>query len=236
MKKIIFVILIIVVFAASACTTPVAVPQESDPELPSQEPTAAPTEAQTPAPTKAPTEKPTLQQQPNTIVIVVAKADYQEREFNPVFDALTAAGYDVIIASDEMGTATGGSETVQVDATFDELNGQDILGIVVIGGGGVRNLWENTQLHRVINEVDALNRTVAAICLAPLTLANAGAISSGENACWYNSSDIDAGMNALGVVDSSNPVTVFENVITGNGPDAAPAFAVEVVNALEMLK
>lgn len=183
--------------------------------------------------TVEPTTMPTPEVLTKQIAVVVARDGYQEFELNPVYNTLIAAGYELIIVSDVKETAIGLRETVEVEATFNELMGTNIRSIIVIGGTGVEALWENADLHKLLNEVYLKGRVVGAICLAPIALSKAGVLGEGSTACWYNYYKSDAEMVNGGVIDSGQDVTVEGNIITSNGPDAAQEFADKIVEALE---
>ncbi len=228
MKKII-VVLLIASLLLTACAQPVEKIETVEPttEIEQEEVSAEPTVE----PTSKPTDEPTPVPLPMKVAVVVARDSYAASELNPVLDALEIAGYEPIIVSDELGQAKGGNESVEVEQTFNDTTGDSIRGIVLIGGS--ESLWENADLHRLLNEVDDLDRVVSAICLASVTLAKAGVIKEGDEACWYNWESSDSAMKEAGVIDSGQLVTVNGNIITGNGPPAASEFAEEIVNALD---
>ena len=73
-------------------------------------------------------------------------------------------------------------------------------------------------------------KIIAAICIAPVTLANAG-ILNGKKATVFPSGKNDLIRN--GAKYTGDSVTVDGNIITANGPMAAEAFGKKIV---EMLK
>ena len=170
----------------------------------------------------------------NTIAVVIARDRYQSLEYNPVVDALNGANYKIIVASDALGTATGTQENTKVDIAFSDINPSELTGIVLIGGS--KSLWDNEELHAILNEMNNEKKLVAAICYGSVTLAKAHVIGDGDTACWYNSEESDPVMQSEGVIDSNKDVTINENIITGDGPDSAEEFAAEVVNLLNSQK
>ena len=140
-------------------------------------------------------------------------------------------GYEPLVVSDMLGDAEGFEETTPINAVLTDFSGSDLRGIVVIGGSA--SLWDNVELHRLLNEVAELDRVTAGICLNSVALAKAGVIGEGDTACWFNCDIADPEMKAAGIEDSGKPVTVNGNIITGDGPDAVEEFASEVVKALD---
>ncbi len=166
----------------------------------------------------------------NKVIVVVARDRYQSLEFNPVVDALKKENYQVVIASDEIGTATGTTENTEVEITFSDIDASNYIGIFIIGGSN--SLWYNAELHKVLKDFDSEDSLIAAICYGSVALATSGIIGEDDIACWYNSPESDPIMEEYKVVDSEEDVTVEGNIITGDGPNAAEEFAQEIVNHL----
>lgn len=226
MKKILLLI-IAVLLVFSACD---AAPQAVFGPEQKEETVAATVE-----PSIEPSPEPTPEPLPNKVAVVVCKDVCEPSEFYPVMFALEEAGYEAVITSEELGKTNGIDEKSEIAATFGDFKGNDLRGIVLIGGSF--SLWENTELHRLLNEVNDLGRVTAGICLNAVTLAKAGVIKSGDKACWANHPTItDPVMAELGVIDSGELVTVSGNIITGNGPPASEEFAIQVVKALDALE
>ena len=169
------------------------------------------------------------------VIVVVALDNYQPKELWPVYDTLSSEGFYITVAGSETGTAKSGSDSIEIDAAFSQLSAEGYDGIVVIGGPGVKTLWDNEELLSLISDIYDNGGVAAAICLAPLTLANAGVLKEGESACWFSDSDINGAMQQLGITDSGQEVTASGRVITGSGPGAADDFAYAVAEALSSL-
>ena len=174
---------------------------------------------------------PTPEPLPMKVAVVVALDSYAAPEFHPVMDALTEAGYEPVVVSSEAGTANGRSETLEVTSVIADYTAADLRGIVLIGGSTA--LWENAELHALLQDCLYSDRVTAAICLASVTLAKAEILIDGDTACWFNCDIADPEMEAVGVLDSGQPVTVDGLIITGDGPDSAEEFAQKVVETLD---
>ena len=148
----------------------------------------------------------------NKVAVVIARDRYQSLEFNPVMEALQNAGYEIIVASDALGTAAGTQETTEVQASFEDLN--------------------TDELHSLLLKMQSENKIIGAICYGTVTLAKAGVIGSGDVACWYNSTESDPEMKNAGVIDSNQNVTISGSIISGDGPSSAEEFAAEYVALL----
>jgi len=174
--------------------------------------------------------KEVVMEKSNKVAVVLSRDRYQSLEYNPVAEALQKAGYEIIIASDAVGEAKGTSENTSVDIAFSDVNTEELLSIVLIGGSN--SLWNNSELHQLLNEMQEADKVIAAICYGSVTLAKAGVIGDGDIACWYNSAESDPEMEKEGVTDSRQDVTVSGKIITGDGPSAAEEFAEKLVDML----
>ena len=241
MKRIIIMILTFGLLSLSACSSSLSdlpeqtegtMPQDASIEALQNTPSSDVTKTET---TMEDTEQ-TLPAQTDDstikVIIAVAMKNYQQRELWPVYNTFEAEGFDITVAGSEIGTAADGGDSIETEEEFSGLDGKDFDGIVIIGGSGVKTLWDNQALLKLINQVYESGGVAAAICLAPLTLANAGVLKEDDSACWYSSADINTKMKALGIIDTKQDVTVCGRIVTGNGPDAAKQFADEVALAL----
>ena len=214
---------IVAVFFIAACAQPEAAPDETE----SQETI----EVETPIKaTPESTETEEVEMEKDKVAVVIARDRYQSLEFNPVVSQLKAAGYEVVILSDEIGMAEGTQERTEIEMTFRDANPSDFASIVLIGGS--KSLWQNTELHALLNAMQSDGKLVSAICYGTVTLAYAGVLKEGDKACWYNSSESDPVMKRFGIFDTEADVTLTDKMITGDGPDAANEFAANVVDYL----
>lgn len=164
------------------------------------------------------------------VLVVVADSDVNETECDAVLQILGEGGYDLVVADASGEDAAGDVGGVYpVDIAIAEVDPGDYQAVVLVGGTGVTEYFEYPVLHAIVQEMDAAGKIVAAICIAPVVLANAG-ILEGVGAT-VSSSRRDA-LAAAGAVVLDEPVVVDGNIITGWGPDAAEEFAQEVRGAL----
>lgn len=176
------------------------------------------------------TQEEEMEMQNTKVLVVVARDRYQSYELNPVLLELTCNGYEAVIASDEVGTAYGSTETMEVGIAFRDVVTSDYIGIILIGGSN--SLWYNEELHALINPMNDAVKLVAAICYGSVTLATGEVLGEGDSACWFNSNESDPVMAEYGVADTGMDVTISGNIITGDGPDSAEEFAKAVVDFL----
>ncbi|MBU1671742.1 MAG: DJ-1/PfpI family protein [Actinobacteria bacterium] len=164
------------------------------------------------------------------VLIVIAVRDFSDTEYNAVSLALAGTGYETVVANASGADSTGDSQgVVPVDTTIEKLDADDYAAVVLIGGPGASQYFGDAKLQSVIKEMAAAGKPVAAICVAPVTLANAGVLN-GKNATVFPS-EVQQ-LKAAGAVVVEQPVVVDGNIVTGNGPEAADEFARAVKSAL----
>lgn len=165
-----------------------------------------------------------------TVLLILCEEKFAEFEYAPVRSALEAAGFTVEIANASGGDSVGydGSK-VTPDLTIGEANAGDYKAVVVIGGDGVKDYYDDAQLHALVNDANSKGEVVAAICIAPVVLANAGILNGKKGTV---SPSLQQMLADKGCDVQNAPVVVDGNIVTGNGPDASEAFAEALVNTL----
>jgi protease I len=125
--------------------------------------------------------KPETEQQGKTativrsILMVIAPKGFHDEEFKEPYDLFKKSGINVVVASTDTTPARGMfGMIVKPDLNLESVNTKDYGGIVVVGGEGCKSLWNNATLHELVRAFNTEKKTVAAICMAPMILANAG--------------------------------------------------------------
>ncbi|MBI4707289.1 MAG: DJ-1/PfpI family protein [Candidatus Omnitrophica bacterium] len=164
------------------------------------------------------------------VVLIIPQNDFQDEEFSQVKTVLSNKGATVKVASTTTDFVTGMyGDRVKPDLLIDDLYARDFDAVVLIGGMGASQYWNDSRVFRVVQDADSQNLIIGAICIAPVTLANAG-ILRGKRAT-VSSSDEDE-LVAGGAIYSTDPVVRDGNIITASGPVAANDFAEEISRAL----
>jgi protease I len=165
-----------------------------------------------------------------SILMVIAHEDFSDDEFKRSFDLFTRSGITVAVASTDTTTATGmAGMTVVPDITLEAVNSKDYDGLVVVGGDGCKILWDNETLHQVVRDFNATNKTIAAMCLAPIILANAGILEDRIVTASPTVRD-EIGKACARCTDSD--IEVSGNIVTCSAPLAAAALADTVLSLL----
>jgi len=161
------------------------------------------------------------------MVYVHLATGFEEIEALTTVDVLRRACVDVKTVSVMDERVVTGSRGIPVvaDLIFDEAE-YDACEMIVLPGGmpGAANLAAHTGLCEKIKSFAASDKKLAAICAAPMVLAQCGVLS-GKDATIYPGMESELG--------DANPtganVTKDGNVITGKGPALAMEFALALV-------
>jgi len=167
------------------------------------------------------------------ILVAIAPERYRDEELDEPLALFKMNGITYNIASTRTGTCTGmlGGKTKAM-LSFDQVDPNAYDALVIIGGAGSPTyLWGNRDLARLVTSFAAGTKLVAAICLAPVVLAQAG-ILAGKNATVFRTPESVAEMKRGGCVPAATPLVVDGRVITADGPAAATAFGKAIVAAL----
>jgi len=164
------------------------------------------------------------------VVMIIAPQNFRDEELLEPKSVLTEKGAEVKVASASLETAKGmlGAE-VKPDMLVSDIKPEDWDAILLVGGTGSSIYWEDSSVHSMLNEAVKLNKIVGAICIAPVTLANAGILSD-KKATVYSSETkklADKGAECTG-----KDVERDGNIITASGPPAAKEFGNAIAQAL----
>lgn len=164
------------------------------------------------------------------VVMIIASHDFRDEELFKPRDLFLERGMKVILASSSLKTARGMlGGTAQPDILIKEVKVEEFDAIVFVGGMGSSEYWEDPVAREIVKKAVALNKIIGAICIAPVTLANAF-ILEGKKATVF-SSEINKLKNK-GAIYTGKNVEVDGNIITANGPQAAEEFGKAIIQSL----
>ncbi len=162
--------------------------------------------------------------------VLVPLADgCEELEAVTIIDLLRRAGIEVVTAGLKPGIVLA-SRGVQLvpDATLDVAL-QDDYDMVVLPGGmpGASHLKGDARIIALLKKMAAARKYTAAICAAPMVLAEAGILDGKQATCYPGALD-----SWSGVTIRKDPVIKDGTVLTSRGPGTAMDFALALVEAL----
>jgi protease I len=164
------------------------------------------------------------------VLMIIASDRFRDEEYATPRRLLEEAGASVTVASSRLGMATGMlGLKVKPDITIQDAKMEDYDAVVFVGGMGSTEYWDNPVAHAIARSAYAQGKVTSAICLAPMTLANAGLLKGRRATIW---SDAAREFQTKGVVYTGKPVESDGQIITGSCPDAAEAFGKALVEAL----
>jgi protease I len=168
-------------------------------------------------------------------VLIIATDGFEQSELIEPKKALEQAGIETVVASLIRGEIKGWNHTdwgehVRVDAGLEDVDAEDFDALLL--PGGVMNpdkLRQEARAIELVEDFDAADKTIAAICHGPWLLVEADIVDGRTVTGWPSiRTDIEnAGGN---VVDEA--VVVDGNLITSRRPDDIPAFSKTLIDAL----
>ena len=167
------------------------------------------------------------------VTILVANG-FECAEALVTLDLLHRAGIDAdLTALDSGEVVSANGVVVKADRVLSEVGteafGKDLEMLILAGGlGNVTTLRESPAVKKVVTQVAAEGRYLAAICAAPLILAELGLVDGRDIVCYPG---MEPDMGAANVLVGSKVVTDGK-MITGKGPGAVFDFALKLIEAL----
>jgi len=163
--------------------------------------------------------------------MVIAPKDFRDEEFKEPYDLFTNSGIKVIVASTDTVPAKGMlGMTVTPDILLDQVIPDSFDALVIVGGTGCKILWDNTTLHKIVQNFNDTKKTIAAICIAPVVLARAGILKDIKATVYPTAKD---NIEKYDADYTDADVEVSGNIITGSNPKASKDFATTILNILK---
>jgi protease I len=164
------------------------------------------------------------------ILFILPPGRFRDEEYSIPRSFFEKGGARVTVASSSVSTMTGMlGARVAPDVSVDAVDPLQFDAVLLVGGVGSSKFWHNHSVHRIVTSAHAAGAVVSAICLAPVTLANAGLLS-GKRATAYPSAE--GLLKWKGATFTGEPVETAGNIVTANGPEAANEFAQTVAGLI----
>jgi len=171
------------------------------------------------------------------VLMVIAQKNFKDIEYFEPKEILQNNSISVVTASLQLVTATGsdGRQTnVDLAVSYllaDKARIAEYDAVIFIGGGGMAQLAQEAQFIELAQAFFQAHKIVAAICVAPVLLANAGILRNKKATVFPDQESIDALVNSGAEYDGGELV-VDGNIVTASGPKAAYKFGLELVKIL----
>ena len=165
------------------------------------------------------------------VLFVIAHDGFRDEECFEPKEVLK--DHEIIIASTDTTPATGSlggkiTPDITLDQALEKISEFDA--VVFIGGPGAVAYFENAVAHKIAQNAKNI---LAAICIAPVTLAKAGVLNSKKATVWDDGQNTQVKiLEENGATYIAEDVVVDGNLITANGPKAAKKFGEAILAKL----
>lgn len=164
-------------------------------------------------------------------VAVLIEQQYQELEvWYPVY-RLREAGCKVVLVGPEADKTYPSKlgYPAKSDVAASSVTASDFDAVVIPGGFAPDYIRRHESMLKLVRELAAAGKPVAAVCHGPWVLCSTPALRGKKATCFYAIKDdvVNAGATYV-----DQEVVVDGNIITSRKPDDLPAFVVAVMKAL----
>ena len=166
----------------------------------------------------------------NKAVLIIAKAIFRDEELFDTQKALEEAGVSTTVASSIVGTCKGKlGETARSTLLVKDISAGDYDAVIFVGGSGAMQYYDDPAALSLAKQADQKCKVIAAICIAPRILANAGLLEGKTATCYESEAEA---IRKLGANYTGNDVEQDGKTITANGPHAAYDFGKKIAKEL----
>lgn len=165
------------------------------------------------------------------VIFIIAQHDFRDEELSDTVQQIEDADISYKIASMNKGLCIG-RFGMKADAYYGltEVVEDEYDAIVFIGGSGASEFFFNIEAHHLARDFFRAGKIVAAICIAPRILAEAEILQGKRVTSFETEAEK---IKAKGAIWTGNSVEQDGQIITADGPDAAPEFGKLMVKILE---
>lgn len=164
------------------------------------------------------------------VLLVIAPERFRDEELFETQAELLKAGHQTVIASTRTGLCLGsrGGQAL-AEMTLEQVHSADYDAIVFVGGGGSKLLFNHETAWRIAQEMAQSGKVLAAICLAPVILANAGVLAGRQATVAGTEAQT---IESKGARYTGPGVTVDGKLVTANGPKSSGLFGQRISELL----
>jgi protease I len=164
------------------------------------------------------------------VVMVIASKNFRDEELFEPKEIIEKAGGNVTVASSSLNISEGmKGGTSKPDVLLNDVKADDFDAVVFVGGSGASEYWKNPTAHALAKAAADGGKLVCAICIAPVTLANAGLLDGKNATVWKSERGV---IKKKGARYTGEDVEVDGKFITADGPKSAAKFGRAIVRAL----
>ena len=164
------------------------------------------------------------------VLLVVAPTMFRDEELFEPMEQLRTAGHRFVVASLQRGACRGMlGGAVLATESLSSVDPRRFDAVAFVGGAGTRVLFDDPGALKLARAFYDARKPTAAICLAPMILANAGVLEGREATVAATEREE---IEALGAHYQHPGVVTDGNVLTASEPREARAFGRQLVQML----
>lgn len=168
------------------------------------------------------------------VLMIIAPERFRDEELFVTQEELEKAGHKIVIASTTKGKCPGSRGGFAfATLSLSEVKTKKYDAVVFVGGGGSKIYFNNVDALRIAKETYDQGKVIAAICLAPVVLANAGVL---QNKLATVAGTEAKTIESKGAIYTGPGVTIDRNIVTANAPKASRLFGQKVNEVLSSLR
>jgi len=171
------------------------------------------------------------------VLMIIAPEQWRDEELLEPKRIFQEQGAQVLVACRQLESAKGMlGARCSPDILIKEVHASEYDAFVVVGGlGSPAHLWEDAQLHRILQQAQKENKVLGAICLSGAVLARAGLLQNKNATVWACPESLEA-LERGKAKYKKDHVVQDGRVITADGPEVAGQFAMLIVKELARAK
>lgn len=155
------------------------------------------------------------------VLLVLPSQNFNEEEYLIITHSLEKENIKIFIVSDAISLCKGENGLkVKNDIQFYNIHESNFSGLILVGGSGMRNYWNNPIVQLTAKQFIKSKKPVGAICSAPIILARAGLLT-GCATCYPDDKN-EFELNQINYKDDA--VVINKNIITAKDPSATSEF------------
>jgi len=167
------------------------------------------------------------------ILLVVGQRNYNEEEFQTLFEFFGKEGANITITAKKMERALGRlNGYVTPDLAISEVVPDEYDAVILVGGYGARvDFWEDSEIHELLKKFARAGKIIGALEVASVALANAGLLQ-GKRATTFPDYDGAKVLPVKGAKLVHEHVVTDDNIITSMHPKYTGVLAEVVIEKL----
>lgn len=157
-------------------------------------------------------------------IAIVLASDYEDSEFRRPFDAVRAAGHEVVVVGSEGGKkleGKRGKDSVETDKGIADVSPDEFDALLVPGGHSPDKLRTDPKMVDFARSMMSAGKPVAAVCHGPQLLIEADVVRGRTMTSWPS---VRTDLKNAGAEWVDQEVCVDGNLVTSRKPEDLEAF------------